>query len=511
MTEKKQGKLDDFFFISKDKDRSNSSKADKEFYDNQQNRENLNKSSEVNYYKYENKSSIQLENCYTYALPIHIPKIWNYCKPKLEDMKSGKIIEISEFIGIVQNFIQIHYRNQLKNNNLSLLEGLIESLTSQDRDFFFQKLLPFLADLVLETEKLFPSPIKILKQNVHSSLKLSKKQLSCLIAHMFFCTLHKQNNSNLRLDCNFSNLYKGSQKSNIKLEKLKCIYNYLRRIYKDHLQNIQNDRQFIIFERLVYKSKIHGDIDVRFWESNKTQMKDCIIKDTGKLEGEDDSIQVDFANRMIGGGVLDGGCVQEEIRFLVSPETFGSLLFAESLLDHEALMIIGTEKYNKYDGYSDTFVFAGNVRDTTQIDHSNVRKSMILAIDATDFSKVSNSKIQFKIERLLREINKAYIGFKGGSKEEGNYKIATGRWGCGVFLGDSQLKFILQWIAASVAGRDMIFYRFEDQNLNDIEKIVKKFKNATVGEVFDNLKSYNTLVFSNKQDMPLFEALLYVL
>jgi hypothetical protein len=43
----------------------------------------------------------------------------------------------------------------------------------------------------------------------------------------------------------------------------------------------------------------------------------------GRLSGIDgaaDCVQVDFANKFIGGGVLCGGCVQEEIRFAACPE-----------------------------------------------------------------------------------------------------------------------------------------------------------------------------------------------
>lgn len=39
--------------------------------------------------------------------------------------------------------------------------------------------------------------------------------------------------------------------------------------------------------------------------------------------------------------MLGHGCVQEEIRFVVSPELLASMLFAESLRPNEALLIIG--------------------------------------------------------------------------------------------------------------------------------------------------------------------------
>ena len=58
--------------------------------------------------------------------------------------------------------------------------------------------------------------------------------------------------------------------------------------------------------------------------------------------------QVDFANKYLGGGVLGGGCVQEEIRFLISPEMILSCLFVEELDDNEVLLMNGPETFSKY-------------------------------------------------------------------------------------------------------------------------------------------------------------------
>lgn len=35
--------------------------------------------------------------------------------------------------------------------------------------------------------------------------------------------------------------------------------------------------------------------------------------------------------------------------------------------------------------------------------------------------------------------------------------ISTGKWGCGGYGGDEVLKFLIQWIAASKANREMIY------------------------------------------------------
>lgn len=53
-------------------------------------------------------------------------------------------------------------------------------------------------------------------------------------------------------------------------------------------------------------------------------------------------VQVDFANKYLGGGVLGHGCVQEEIRFMICPEMIITRLFTEVLEDKDSLVMTGT-------------------------------------------------------------------------------------------------------------------------------------------------------------------------
>lgn len=81
-------------------------------------------------------------------------------------------------------------------------------------------------------------------------------------------------------------------------------------------------------------------------------------------------------------------------------------------------------------------------------------KSVLVAIDATDYSQVINENLQYSKKGVRREINKALTGFMGASyNADEDYPIVAGRWGCGAFKGDEILKFFIQWIAASEASR----------------------------------------------------------
>lgn len=80
---------------------------------------------------------------------------------------------------------------------------------------------------------------------------------------------------------------------------------------------------------------------------------------------------MNFANRFLGGGVLRGGCVQEEILCCIRPELLIGLLFFESMESNEALIIEGAERYSRYSGYGNTFKWAGDFNEA--LDAKNTR------------------------------------------------------------------------------------------------------------------------------------------
>jgi poly(ADP-ribose) glycohydrolase len=56
------------------------------------------------------------------------------------------------------------------------------------------------------------------------------------------------------------------------------------------------------------------------WRKSTKQFSGLKAHSQGTIEDDGTfMLQVDFANRVIGGGVLGHGCVQEEIRFLICP------------------------------------------------------------------------------------------------------------------------------------------------------------------------------------------------
>jgi poly(ADP-ribose) glycohydrolase len=211
-------------------------------------------------------------------------------------------------------------------------------------------------------------------------------------------------------------------------------------------------------------------------------------------------LQVDFANKLVGGGVLNHGCVQEEIRFCINPELIIARFLTQQLLDEEVLIIKGTEQYNTYDGYSNSFKWVADYKDLTPTDEWGRRNTTIVAMDAIRFTS-NNTAIQYDRKNINRELNKAYCGFYE-EVPSNRTPIATGNWGCGAFNGDQILKAFIQLMAASECERDLVYFTFNDSSL---KKELEKFytfistKSFTVKHLYKALTLYDRLVIKSSK------------
>lgn len=140
------------------------------------------------------------------------------------------------------------------------------------------------------------------------------------------------------------------------------------------------------------------------------------------------------------------------------------------------------------------FSIPGPCEDTNPIDDKSRRCVSIVAIDATPFC-FEGTESQYSKDSIVRELNKAYCGFsfelpsdKGGKLSP----LATGNWGCGAFEGDKELKTLIQWMAASQAGRLTQYYTFRDEHLGGRQREVVKTlleHKVTVGQLYTILTS----------------------
>ncbi|XP_012540752.1 poly(ADP-ribose) glycohydrolase [Monomorium pharaonis] len=340
-----------------------------------------------------------------------------------------------------------------------------EILDSEETTMFFETLMPKIVQLALQLPVLLTGAIPLLKRHTNASISLSQLQVASLLANAFFCTFPRRNSSNPQSEyatypyINFNKLFgayneKHSQSESL-MEKIKCLFHYFRRVTTKAPEGIITiERRYIPLENCPR------------WNLQDQKLSPLHITSKGTIESEGAGLlQVDFANKYVGGGVLGLGCVQEEIRFVICPELMVTMLVTEELDDTEALIVSGIERYSKYEGYSNTFKWKGDFVDETPRDNSGRRMTSIVAIDALYFRQ---SSLQFNVDNINRELNKAYVGFVGSDVYKNNLPaIATGNWGCGAFRGNPKLKVLIQLMAAAVAGRSMVYFTFGDTKLRD--------------------------------------------
>ncbi|CAJ1926507.1 unnamed protein product [Sphenostylis stenocarpa] len=235
------------------------------------------------------------------------------------------------------------------------------------------------------------------------------------------------------------------------------------------------------------------------------------VHSVGLIEDQSsEAVEVDFANKYLGGGALGRGCVQEEIRFMVSPELIAGMLFLPAMADNEAIEIVGVERFSSYKGYASSFRFSGDYVDQRKVDTLGRRKTRIVAIDAL----CSPGRRQYRANFLLRSFDAATSTSMETSEgkfpnhkitnsqidyhrmDQGNIiGVATGNWGCGAFGGDPVVKTIIQWLAASQALRPFIaYYTFGLEALQSLDEVAHWILSQrwTVGDLWNMLVEYST-------------------
>ncbi|XP_067673402.1 poly(ADP-ribose) glycohydrolase-like [Haliotis asinina] len=403
----------------------------------------------------------------------------------IEEALSGKINGPFELEDAILTYNQ---RYSKKWDFSSMKQYFLDYLRREERNDFFSNTLPKMIKLALQLPLLCTTPIPLLKQGKSHSITLSQQQIACLLANAFFCTFPRRNTRQRHSEyssypeINFNVLFQGHP-SRRKMEKLRCITHYFKRVTdKMPLGTVTFHRKVIASGRFPR------------WEDLGTDFTNLHVSSAGTIEDDGKGmLQVDFANKYIGGGVLGMGAVQEEIRFLICPEMIITRLFTEVLDKNESLIMLGCEQFSKYEGYADTFTWDGDYQDKTERDVNGRMHTEVVAIDAL---VIRDYKKQFQKWCVQRELNKAYVGFHCG-EESANHlpAVCTGNWGCGAFGGDKRLKALIQMMAASAAKRDVCYFTFDDDELTDqlykIHTFIQRENGLGVGNVIQLIDQYS--------------------
>lgn len=342
----------------------------------------------------------------------------NNIKETEEDNKSQKFVKLppNEVYKILRdykaetkpktlpNLIRVIKNINVKTRNyrgkvLMEYDGLkthFKSYKGKKKEHFFNDLLPKILDAALRLPELYETvgPLPIVPANTRGRIELTQSYAASVVANMFFCAFKKEPNTEYLLEPNFQLIYH----SESYISKLPFFVHYFERVLLSPKEGGGKDT-LIVYER-------RNEAEPPNWEASEKQLcsvefTDEVIEDAGP-----EYLKTDFANRCLGGGVMAHGMVQEEIMFLEAPELLPVRLCFPPLLANESAVLMGAEHYSNHVGYGFNTEFAGDFVDTTEIGEDNIRKTVIVAIDAVHYRSFES---QFTRGMIRRELFKAYV------------------------------------------------------------------------------------------------------
>jgi len=364
------------------------------------------------------------------------------------------------------------------------------SLYPEVRMTFFSETLPFIVQCASQLEvQTSPShAFTKLSQGSRASIRMPRHTVLSLLAHMFLCTTDALSRGPTMPDVSFARLL--SSRCFSEVAKLRMVVEYFNKVKDEGVAYLQGDLRV---HRLVRERRTTKDLRDAWLRSEQPLLEMEVEEQHVGLEDPErgkSCLHVDFANMMLGGGVLCGGSVQEEIRFAICPELMAAMLVCPFMMEHEAIHVIGAEQFSEYSGYGGSLTFSGRHNGGhMERDSDGTPLVAITAMDALDFRYADNAlKVQMHIKHMLRELEKATAAFMPPEicDEEAMSTVATGNWGCGIFRGFAPLKAVLQWMAASEVGRCVRYFPYNEPIGVELREFSKRLQEEgiTVGQLF---------------------------
>jgi poly(ADP-ribose) glycohydrolase len=305
---------------------------------------------------------------------------------------------------------------------------------------------PRLSDLALALPSLFvEGTLPILSRNAISAT-LSRRQVACLLVHMFLGTIPAQPWASASGGeagaVGFGIWYTSDQAVPHAAEAYLCA---LMAYFASITECTDGDHwsQAVRYDLVV--GELPSIKDGSFLPFASIDILNTFTTAAPFL-GLPGGAAVVMSNRHVGFGVSG---TQEEIHVGSSPEACIVSLLCPPLAADQVLAVRGAIATVEIEGYG------RGTRLARFLPHANGREweeRTMLFMDALelDVQDASRGLPDLAPGNVHRELRKAYIAFASGA---GPYAhVVTGLWGCGAFGGDPEVKTVVQWCAAALAG-----------------------------------------------------------
>jgi poly(ADP-ribose) glycohydrolase len=343
---------------------------------------------------------------------------------------------------------------------------------------------PRLRDLALALPSLFADgTLPILSRNA-ASATLSRRQVACLLVHMFLGTIPAQPWASASGGeagaVGFGIWYTSDQAVPHAADAyLRALMAYFASIAKctdddDHWS------QALRYDLVV------GDLpsikDGPFLPFTSIDVLNTFTTASPFL-GLPGGAAVVMSNRHVGFGVSG---TQEEIHVGSSPEACIVSLLCPPLAADEVLAVRGAIATVEIEGYG-RGTRLGRVLPRANEREWEERTMLFMDALELDVHDASSGLPDLAPGNVRRELRKAYIAF--ASSADPYTHVLTGLWGCGAFGGDPEVKTVVQWCAAALAGLPLRMVLGSEQStfahrLKEFEQAVME-RGATIQAVVE--------------------------
>ncbi|KAJ7198023.1 hypothetical protein GGX14DRAFT_185272 [Mycena pura] len=351
-----------------------------------------------------------------------------------------------------------------------------------DADSFFQRTWPLCVEIALEMSALFPNgQLEPLSSN-NPTIECTSRQIACLVIHQFLCTLPKLPWTTAGEEDNSANLWiwYGSEQPHPN-----AVNAYLTAL-------------FVFFERIDYGSVASHSIslalhtaphaqqpatDTWFTRIHITALDTPVV--TAEFLGMPSGACVVSANKDIG----FGRTASQEMHVGCTPQALPAKLVTQSLAEGEVMVLRGCAATIELSGYGRGATLGEIIPAGA---HDWATRTMLfmdaLPLDGYHMAVVTPDLLPGHLER---ELTKAFTAFASYDNQARYATVVTGHWGCGAFGGNREIKSLIQWCAASMAGVQLNFVCENDSFSSDFRNFADRALQSqwTVHSVFTTLRA----------------------
>lgn len=236
------------------------------------------------------------------------------------------------------------------------------------------------------------------------------------------------------------------------------------------------------------------------WKKLNVKLSKMIVKSSEEFDKKGKGmLQINSTHKLVSADYMNYRTSLDSYRFASCPEILTIGLFTEALVNNEALVITGIEKFNIPPKFNQDYdVSEHNYKDKRPFDVWGRRYTKVISIDAKYFPAEKIDK-QYQLSFINRDLNKVYCGImdRKGSPAINRCAIYTNNWGCGCNRGRPQLKSLIMLIAASAAQRDVLYCNTNKyQTLTGLTTLIDKLhsKEINVSQLYDYLGQFDDYV-----------------